>query len=178
MIDFSNILDSDPNAIHRSYQKGDIIQKAESSRTSSVYVKKGILRSYTIDSNGKEHIYAFALEGYFIGDLEAIEFNQNAQLFIDCIENSEVILFDQERLLANLSKQEVILFNQLLRRSIGKLQRRVLMLMGAPAQDRYLYFLETYPNLLNRIPQKMIASYLGIAPQTLSTIRRKISDSK
>tara|TARA_R110002050_G_scaffold105191_3_gene214774 strand:+ start:68 stop:253 length:186 start_codon:yes stop_codon:yes gene_type:complete len=58
---------------------------------------------------------------------------------------------------------------------MGVLQRRVLMLMSSPAKDRYFYFIETYPDLLNRIPQHMIASYLGITPQALSTIRGKIA---
>ncbi|MEM6803177.1 MAG: hypothetical protein AAF696_17355 [Bacteroidota bacterium] len=59
---------------------------------------------------------------------------------------------------------------------MGILQRRVLMLMSSPAIDRYLYFIETYPELPNRIPQHMIATYLGITPQALSTIRRKMAD--
>ena len=63
-------------------------------------------------------------------------------------------------------------------RRIGRLQRRVLMLMGSPASDRYTYFLSMYPNLANRIPQRMIATYLGITPQALSTIRGRIARSE
>jgi hypothetical protein len=63
-------------------------------------------------------------------------------------------------------------------RNMAKLQHRILMLIGSPAVDRYNYFLETYPELPNRVPQKMIASYLGIMPQTLSTIRSKIAKGK
>ena len=64
---------------------------------------------------------------------------------------------------------------QKLWRNMAKLQHRILMLLGSPAIDRYKYFLEMYPELPNRIPQKMIASYLGIMPQTLSAIRSKIA---
>ena len=60
----------------------------------------------------------------------------------------------------------------------AKMQNRILMLLGSPAIDRYKYFLELYPELPNRVPQKMIASYLGIMPQTLSTIRKKIAKGK
>jgi hypothetical protein len=61
---------------------------------------------------------------------------------------------------------------------MGKLQRSVLMLMGSPALDRYNYFLNPYPELPNRIPQRLIASYLGITPQALSTITGQLTRSK
>ena len=67
---------------------------------------------------------------------------------------------------------------QLLYRRMAKLQRRVLMLLGSPAIDRYTYFLNTYPELPNRIPHRMIASYLGITPQALSTIRGEMVRKK
>jgi len=121
----------------------------------------------------------FASEGWIIGDVEALEFEGPAQLFIDCLEDSEVILFNKDCLFkADLPKEKIVKNVLLLSRRIGRLQRRVLMLMEAPAKDRYKYFLETYPELPNRIPQKMIASYLGIMPQTLSTIRGKLAQSK
>jgi hypothetical protein len=84
-------------------------------------------------------------------------------------------MFDKDCLFkADLSKEVTVENIQLLYRRMGKLQRRVLMLLGSPAVDRYNYFLETYPGLPNRVPQRMIASYLGITPQALSTIRGKI----
>lgn len=173
-----DILDLQLKSNTETFKKGEFIQKAGKLRAPSIYVKEGILRSYIIDSSGKEHIYMFASKGYIMGDIEAMEYNQPAQLYIECLEDCEVVLFYKEELLANISKEQIVLFNQLLSRRVGRLQRRVLMLMGAPAIDRYHYFLEIYPELPHRLPQKMIASYLGIAPQTLSTIRRKISDSK
>ncbi|MFP2996814.1 Crp/Fnr family transcriptional regulator [Spongiivirga sp. MCCC 1A20706] len=178
MINIEDILNSHSNVKARTFKKGHIIQQAESSATPSIYVKKGILRSYIIDSNGKEHIYMFASKGYIIGDIEAMEYHQSTQLYIDCLEDCEVILFDKEQLLTILSKEHTVIFNQLLSRRIGRLQRRVLMLMGAPAIDRYAYFLEIYPELPIRVPQKMIASYLGISPQTLSSIRSEIARRK
>jgi CRP-like cAMP-binding protein len=121
----------------------------------------------------------FAPEGWIIADVEAIEFNEPVQLFIDCLEDSEVIIFDKDCLFkADLSKEKIVENAQLLYRRIGKLQRRVLMLMDSPAIDRYNYFLKTYPALANRVPQRMIASYLGITPQALSKIRGQITRSK
>ena len=179
MKNLADILSIDLDAKTTAFKRGEIIQSANDVNTPTIYVKTGILRSYIIDSNGKEHIYMFASEGWILGDIEALEFNQPTQLYVDCLEDSEVIFFNKDYLFeADLPKAKIEENIQLLFRRIGRLQRRVLLLMGAPAIDRYLYFLETYPDLPNRVPQKMIASYLGIAPQTLSTIRSRIARSK
>jgi CRP-like cAMP-binding protein len=160
-------------------QKGAKIQRAGDAKAHIYYVVKGLLRSYIIDSKGKEHIFMFAPEDWIIGDIEALEFNEPVQLFIDCLEDSEVIVFDKKSLInTDLSRERITENTRLLYRRLGKLQRRVLMLLGSPAIDRYRYFLTTYPELPNRVPQRMIATYLGIAPQTLSTIRRDMSRSE
>ncbi|SEC79085.1 cAMP-binding domain of CRP or a regulatory subunit of cAMP-dependent protein kinases [Tenacibaculum sp. MAR_2009_124] len=174
-----NILAATDNAKTKLFKKGTTIQKAGSTKPFAYYVTKGLLKSYIIDSNGKEHIYMFASENWIIGDLEAMEYNQSVELYIDCMEETEVIIFDKDCFFeTKLSKEQIIHNTQLLYRRIGRLQRRVLMLMGTPAIDRYKYFLKTYPELIHRVPQHMIASFLGIAPQTLSTLKGKIIRSK
>ncbi len=179
MNSLENIISIDPKAKLKSFKKGDILQYAGHSKASAFYVKKGLLRSYIIDNKGKEHIFMFAPENWIIADLEALEFHEPVQLFIDCLEDSEVIIFDKDCLFkAELPKEKIAENTQLLYRRLAKLQRRVLMLMGSPAIERYAYFLNSYPELPNRLPQRMIATYLGITPQALSTIRGKIARSK
>ena len=179
MENLTEILDNDSNAFVRYYNKGDIIQAEGDSKASTFYVKKGLLRSYIIDSKGKEHIFIFAPENWIIADVEALEYQQPVQLFIDCLEDTEVVIFNKDRMFqADLLPEKMQENAQLLYRRMGKLQRRVLMLMGSPAIDRYHYFLETYPELHDRVPQRMIATYLGITPQALSTIRGKIARTK
>jgi CRP-like cAMP-binding protein len=178
MENLTEILNFDPNAKTKEFQKGDFLQRDGDFQASTFYVKKGLLRSYIIDSKGKEHIFMFAPSGWIIADLEALEFNEPVKLFIDCLEDSEIIIFNKDCLFkADLPKEQLVENAQLLYRRLGKLQRRVLMLMGSPAIDRYNYFLNTYPDLPNRVPQRMIATYLGITPQALSTIRGKIARS-
>lgn len=178
MKDLTEILHSDASAKIKQFQKGAMLQHAGDALAKTFYVKKGLLRSYIIDSKGKEHIFMFAPEGWIIADAEALEFNEPVQLFIDCLEDSEVIIFNKDYLFkADLPKEKIVRNVQLLYRRLAKLQRRVLMLMGSPAIDRYTYFLDTYPELPHRIPQRMIATYLGITPQALSTIRGKIAQS-
>ncbi len=174
MEQLEHILGNDPGARTKHYPKGAVIQHPGSSNAQRYYVRKGILRSYIIDSKGKEHIFSFACEGWIIADVEALEFGKPAELYIDCIEDAEVILFDKEiGAFQKLTKEEVVDYTHLLYRRMGILQRRVLMLLSAPAADRYDYFLKTYPELPDRIPQRMIAAFLGITPQALSTIRSK-----
>jgi CRP-like cAMP-binding protein len=141
----------------------------------AIYVKKGLIGTYIIDSSGKKHIYMFASEDWITGDIEAVEFHEPTSLYIDCLENSEVIFLKKDHVEeANLSKEKMFQNMQKLWRNMAKLRHRILMLIGSPTVDRYKYFLEIYPELPNRVPQKMITSYLRIMAQTLSTIRREI----
>ena len=86
-------LDSEENTTH--FNKGDILQREGENCSSAFFVKKGLLRSYTIDDKGKEHIFMFAPESWVIADIESHQFNQPAKLFIDCVEESEVIILDR-----------------------------------------------------------------------------------
>lgn len=178
MENISDIFNIDPNAQTKAYRKGALLQRAGDSKSLTFYVKTGLLRSYIIDSKGKEHIFMFAPEGWIIADVESLEYGKPVELYIDCLEDSEVVILEKELLFnAEVSKEMIIKNANLLYRRMGVLQRRVLMLMSAPAVDRYEYFLEAYPNLANRVPQRMIATYLGITPQALSTIRAKMAHS-
>lgn len=176
MENLQNILHIDDNAKIKFAKKGEIIQRAGDLASFSYYIKKGLLRGYIIDSKGKEHIFIFAPEGWIIADIEALEFNQPAELYIDCLEDSEIVVFKSDSVrMADRSKKMIITNFELLYRRLGVLQRRIIMQMSSPALDRYEYFLKTYPELPNRVPQHMIASYLGITPQALSTIRSNIT---
>jgi CRP-like cAMP-binding protein len=170
-------LNLEENTSH--FNKGDILQREGGNCSKAFFVKKGLLRSYTIDDKGKEHIFMFAPESWVVADIESQEFDQPAKLFIDCVEESEVIILDRSLLFSSdldidQLKNNIILLS----RRVAVLQRRVIMLMSTSAKDRYELFLETYPKIPTRVPQRMIASYLGITPQALSTIRGEIARNK
>ncbi|MEQ8241353.1 MAG: Crp/Fnr family transcriptional regulator [Cyclobacteriaceae bacterium] len=170
MDDLNDILKKYSNTKTKQFKKGSILQHKGQAATHAFYVKKGLLRSYIIDSKGKQHIFMFAPEGWIIADIESQEFDLPAEMFIDCLEDSELIIFNRKNLIS--TDPELLIKNlKLLFRRTGVLQKRILMQMSAPAIDRYTYFIKTYPELAHRIPQHMIASYLGITPQALSTIR-------
>jgi CRP-like cAMP-binding protein len=143
----------------RKVKKGEILQFKGDLNTKIYTVKEGLLRSYTIDSKGKEHIFMFAPEDWVIAD--SVPKNQGADFFIDALEDSVVEIREKE---FESAKNNI----EAISKRILVLQRRVIMLMSYSGLERYEEFIKTYPNLINRIPQKLIASYLGITPEALS----------
>ncbi|MEO0469669.1 MAG: Crp/Fnr family transcriptional regulator [Bacteroidota bacterium] len=147
----------------RHLKKGQILQRAGELNSKVYIVRSGLLRSYSIDHKGKEHIFMFAPEGWVIGD--NVSPDQPTDLFIDVLEDS-VVLQKEKDISAEYEIPKFI-------RRIEVLQKRVIMLMSASALERYEHFLETYPDIVQRVPQRMIASYLGITPEALSTVKRQ-----
>ncbi|MEM6525516.1 MAG: Crp/Fnr family transcriptional regulator [Bacteroidota bacterium] len=145
--------------------KGQIIQRKGDLNSKVYHVESGLLRSYTIDHKGKDHIFMFAPGGWIIADNVSPE--QPCDLYIDAIEDSIVI----QKVKDSDSDHEI---RKLIKR-LEVLQKRVIMLMSASATERYEHFIQTYPDIVQRVPQKMIASYLGITPQALSTLRGEIA---
>lgn len=159
--------------------KKTIIQRPGEYTKMAYFVKKGLLRSYIVDEKGKEHVFIFAPEDWIIADIEARVSDAPTELYIETIENSEVYIIDGKDLDYSkaLNSSDLSEFNKLLKR-ISVLQRRVIMFMSYSAIKRYEHFKETYPQIINRAPQKMIASYLGITPEALSKIRGEIARQK
>jgi CRP-like cAMP-binding protein len=141
------------------------------------YVEKGLLRYYSIDKKGKEHIIQFAPEGWFVGDRESQFFNRPSQFFIQALEDSDVTMIDED-LICTISKADEtfgLFSNQLLHNHIRQLQHRINMLLSATAGERYLDFIKIYPDILLRVPQTLVASYLGITPESLSRVRKNLA---
>jgi CRP-like cAMP-binding protein len=161
-------------------QKGEIVQLPNEHNHKIIRVISGILRMYVVDDKGKEHIYMFAPEGWTLSDFMAIADSKASIFFIDAIENSkiEIITKGINEKLPNTFDEHTSQTIDLMGRRIATLQNRVVMLLSYSALDRYKQFLSTYPDIVNRVPQKMIASYLGITPQALSKIRGKKINNK
>lgn len=145
-------------------KKGDVLQQNGELNTKVYHVVSGLLRSYAIDEKGKEHIFMFAPENWVMGDNTPPD--QPCDLFIDALEDSVVNVLPKDL------KREHQNAGAFIRR-LEVLQKRIIMLMSASAIERYEHFEQTYPNIIQRVPQKMIASYLGVTPEALSKIKRK-----
>ena len=151
-----------------------LIQEGELARY-EYFVLKGCLKASVTDSKtGKEFIYQFAVEDWWITDREAF-FNQSqAGTNVECLEDCEVLcitLENREKLVSASRKYEHFCA---VKANLGytSLQKRLqLMIMGS-AKERYEKFIEQYPHLINRIPKSYIASYLGISRETLSRLYR------
>jgi len=162
---------------HIRVKKGMTLQIGGEKSHKSYFVRKGLLRSYIIDHKGKEHVYMFAPEGWIIGDVESYSFDIPTELYIDVLEDSELDVIEDNLFSNIVDLPHEALQHQIekLSRRVAVLQHRVLMLMSAKAVDRYKEFIKTYPNITQRVPQKMIASYLGITPEALSKIRGELA---
>lgn len=145
-------------------QKGQILQRTGEINDFAYVVESGLLRSYLIDDKGKEHIFMFAPEDWIIADNQQV--GQPAELFIDALEDSTVHVLKKE-----LENFDISVELPKLVKRLSVLQKRVLMLMSSSAIERYEHFEATYPQILQRVPQRMIASYLGITPEALSTVK-------
>lgn len=153
-------------------QEGDICKH-------NTYVLEGCFRMYLVDSKGKEHNLQFAIENWWIGDIGSFHSNAPSKLNVEAIENSIILQVkkeDQLKLFTNYPKFNQI-FRVLAENAMVGLQRRVLQNIISTAEERYLDFLERHPHLFNRISNVQIASYLGVTPEFLSTIRKKIANS-
>lgn len=144
------------------------------------FVERGSLREYSIDQNGAEHIIQFAIEGWTISDLFSFLTGEPATYNIDAIEDSELVLISKtahEELLKQLHKYETYTRLQITGAYLA-MQKRLNSINTLTLEERYLDFINLYPNIVQRVPQHMIASYMGLQPETLSRIRRKISINK
>ena len=144
------------------------------------FVTKGTFRVYHIDKKGAEQIIYFAIENWWITDIDSFTNEKPSQLFIEALEDSEVLLIskkDKEFAYANLSKIEK-LFRVMTQKTHVALQRRMINNLSKTADQRYLDFIEKYPELQQRLSNLQIAAYLGISHEFLSKIRNKITNKR
>ncbi len=144
----------------------------------SFFVEKGLLRSFTIDHAGKEHIIQFGSENWIVSDRSSAYFNEPSEFYIDAIENSTIIYIDQDFLekMIGMSEHFRLSNEKALHNHIRHLQKRINQLLSATAEQRYMDFIKLYPDLLLRVPQWMIASYLGVTPESLSRVRKELAN--
>ena len=148
--------------------------------TYTAFVEKGLMRSYTVDSKGNDHILQFAFEGWWLTDLYSFLTNEPSLFNMDALEDSELLLItkpDWDTLLTNVPSLERY-FRILIQNNLIVTQRRLMGELSETAEEKYLRLLKTFPQCIQRVPQHMIASYLGITRETLSRVRSQLSSRK
>jgi CRP-like cAMP-binding protein len=144
------------------------------------FISKGCLRHYSVDDSGTEHIERFGIESWWMVDIESFQTSKPTSGNIEALEDSELLLIDRD----SLDKLYVTApawehyFRKILEQELTAARARISDFMRASAEERYLQFLNTYPDLFQRVPLHQIASYLGVTPQTLSRIRKDLADRK
>jgi CRP-like cAMP-binding protein len=154
-------------------QEGDVCKNI-------AFVEKGTLKSYSVAEDGTEHIIQFAIEGWTISDLYSFLTGEPAIYNIDALEDAELVLISKsahEELLRTVPTYETYIRLQITGAYIA-LQKRLTSIISQPLEERYKHLLSTYPEIVQRVPQHMIASYMGLTPETLSRVRSRMSEKK
>jgi len=153
-----------------------LLQEGEVSKCSA-FVLSGCLRSYFVDTNGFEHILQFAIEDWWITDMMSITTQTAANLNIDAIQDSELLILTRENQLELFEKCPKMekYFRIITEKGMANIQTRLLENMSLPAVQRYKNLTKKYPKIVEKVPQKLIASFLGITPEFLSKLRHQLA---
>lgn len=147
-------------------QEGDVCQQL-------AFVEKGALYSYSVDAKGSEHVLRFAFEGWWIADLQSFFTGKPSTLNIELLEDSELLVLDRpqhQKLLEQIPAYERY-HRIILQNAYVALQQRLENALGRTAEEKYARLIKHNPEFMNRVPLNLIASYLGISPETLSRVR-------
>ena len=157
-------------------KKGFLLRQGETAKY-EFFIVKGCLKTYTVDTNGVEHVSMFGIEDWWTGDLYSFMTEEPSLYFIEALEDTEVLQISKpnfDLLFEKIPKFERF-YRILYQKSLITYIRRVNHNISLTAEDRYQNFISKYPQIANRISQKNIAAYLGVTPEFVSMIRRKLS---
>ncbi len=142
----------------------------------STFVTSGCLRGYTVDKGGIEHVLSFAPPDWWIADMYSLLSQKPGILNIEALEDTEVLLLskaNQEKLYLEIPKFEHF-FRILVENSLVASQQRLIDGLSLTAEERYNNFCKRYPTLIDHLPQKQIASYIGVTPEFFSRMRSEM----
>ncbi len=169
-----------PYLVAREIKKNTIIIRQGDTFSKMIFVTKGLLRSYTVDCKDKQHVVDFAPEQYWIGDQNSFKLNKPSAVFIEAVEDSVIVLMDKD-FYETAGKIDpgynAFMVSALLTR-LSLMQRRINMLLAATAEERYLEFMELFPNVMSRVPLWMVATHLGMTAESLSRVRKELAKKK
>lgn len=170
------------NAFHalmfvKSYDRKDMLAEEGRICRYLFFFLEGSCYSFIVDQKGEKHAIQFALEGYWISDLYSFFSERNSIYNIEILEPSRVLLLSKESFQKACDTHPLIdrYFRILIQNAYVAIQYRLAKTNSEEAEHRYLEFSKLHPDFIQRIPQYLIASYLGIKPQSLSRIRKHLS---
>jgi CRP-like cAMP-binding protein len=164
----------------RKVSKKDFFLQEGSTNFNQGFVVDGTLRVFYTDAKGNEHVLYFAFADWWVGDLSAFHFDDAATLNVQALEESYILEISKEDLEYLFDKIPALerLFRVMAQRTLAVLQKRFLMTVSAHAEERYQELLQRHPGIEQIVAQHQIASYLGILPESLSRMKKKLLSSK
>ena len=160
----------------KTYKAKTVLVNAGEISQYSFFVNSGLLRSFNINDNIVEHVLSFACEGWWIGDMYSLISQKPGNLFIEVLEDAEVVLLSRENqneLFTQIPKLERF-FRILTENSLVAHQERLMDNLSLTAEDRFDKFCKRYPTIIQRVPQKQIASYIGVTPEFFSKMKSRL----
>ncbi|MAO66416.1 MAG: cyclic nucleotide-binding protein [Balneola sp.] len=147
-------------------QEGDICREL-------AFIEKGALYSYTVDSSGNKHVIRFAFDGWWMANLHSFFTGKPTRLNIEVLEDSELLVLDRKN--HDVLLEEIPAYERyhriIVQNAYVALQLRVENALGLTAEEKYARLIEQNPEFMNRVPLNLVASYLGMSPETLSRVR-------
>ena len=160
----------------RQFKVKTILLSAGEVATCTYFVNSGILRSFNINDNIIEHVLHFACEGWWIGDMYSYISEKPGNLFIEVLEDAEVVIITKEnhqKLYQEIPKLERF-FRILAENSLVSHQERLMDNLSLTAEERFEKFCSKYPTLIQKVPQKQIASFIGVTPEFFSKMKSRM----
>ena len=161
---------------HRRVKKKTFLLQEGEVCDFEAFILSGCIRSYYLDKEGTETILLFAVEDWWISDLTSFSERTPSNLFVETLEDSELLSIDYNGKSALFERIPAFerMFRLLVQRSLSVLQQRFYATVSQTAEERYLQFLDKYPQIVQRVPQHQIARYIGVSPEFLSKIRQSL----
>ncbi|MGV3695641.1 Crp/Fnr family transcriptional regulator [Flavobacterium sp.] len=160
----------------RNYKAKTMLVHTGEISKESYFVNSGLLRSFSINDNIVEHVMSFACEGWWIGDMYSLLSQKPGNLFIEVMEDAEVVVLskeNQEQLYHEIPKLERF-FRIIIENSLVAYQERLMDNLSLTAEERFDKFCRKHPTLIKRVPQKQIASFIGVTPEFFSKMKARM----
>jgi CRP-like cAMP-binding protein len=160
----------------KTFKAKTLLLSAGEISKNTYFVNSGILRSFNINDNIIEQVLHFACEGWWIGDMYSYVSGKPGNLFIEVLEDAEIVSISKENhqhLYEEIPKLERF-FRILAENSLVAHQERLMDNLSLTAEERFEKFCTKYPTLIQRVPQKQIASFIGVTPEFFSKMKAKM----
>lgn len=160
----------------RKFKRGDFINAEGEVNRFTNFIASGSARVYYIDNDGHEHVVQLGISGWWVGDFPSFIMQTPATMYTEALEKTTTLSFsynDLQMLYEKVPKMERF-FRMLIQKAYAGFHKRTLQALSMDAEQRYTAFANTYPEMDQQISAKHIASYLGMSPEFLSTIKKRI----